>query len=239
MKRYSLTQILLKITFSSIALIATFLIINPFIPSIKIFLQRINPNNIASNAVTYIFSQLNQEELQKELEKQNNDTTSLEHVTPDQIDKFIQEHGNIYTVEDKNTELIIKSVNIKGKVIDGKDSSALDRGFWYYPLSRPFGEKGKSIIIAHRFQYIPPRTDTFFNLDKVKIGDKIIIKQSNIDFVYRVTNIKVVEKNKIEILQSNNTKGPNKLVLITCTPLWTAKQRLVVTAKLEYKTRKI
>ena len=239
MKRYSLIQIFLKLTFTLIGLAASFLIINPFLPSLKIFWHRINPSNIASNAVTYIFSQLNQEELQKELEKQNNDTTSLEHVTSDQIDKFIQEQGNIYTVEDKDTQLIIKSVDIKGKVVDGKDSSALDKGFWFYPLSHPFGEKGKSIIIAHRFQYIPPRTDTFFNLDKVKIGDKVIIKQKDTEYIYRVINIKIVKKNKTEILQTNVDKGPNKLILITCTPLWTAKQRLVVTAQLEYKSRRI
>lgn len=235
--KQSLGQFILKFIFAVIAFIATFFIIYPYSSDIKIFFYRINPINISKNTISYIFTELSEEELSKELLKQNSDEQSLEHLTQDQIDNFIDKHGDLYTVEDKNTILIIDSVNIRGKVVDGTDAQSLDRGFWFYPLSHPFGEKGKSIIIAHRFQYIPPRTDTFYNLDKVQIGDKIKIQQNDIQYIYRVTNIQVIEKDNLEILKQN--KARNTLLLITCTPLWTADQRLVITARFEHKTNKI
>jgi sortase A len=233
----SLITIFINIVFFIIGSIATFLILNPFIPQIRAFFYRISPINITQNSVAYFFVELNKDQLQRELLKQNTDTTSLEHVTEDQIEKYTMRHGDLYTVEDKDTELIIKSVDIKGRVVDGKDASTLDRGFWFYPLSAPFGKKGRSIIIAHRFQYIPPRTDTFFNLDKIHIGDKVLIKQKNITFVYQVINKKIVDKNDLSVLSQTDKK--NTLELITCTPLWTAKQRLVITAQFEYKTKEI
>lgn len=133
-------------------------------------------------------------------------------------------------LEDLNTYLLIPSIDVEGIVVEGISSNDMDRGFWHFPTSKYPGEKGNSVIIGHRFEYIPPAKNTFYNLDKVNIGDEIIIKQDGDSFTFVVTNIEVVEKNDISILE--NTQD-YRLTLVTCTPLWTSKQRLVITAKMD------
>lgn len=77
---------------------------------------------------------------------------------------------------------------------------------------------------------MPPNTNTFFNLDKARVGDKIVINQKDGSYRYTVTEKKVVEKNDRSVLLNTNDY---RLTLITCTPLWTSDQRLVVIGKLD------
>lgn len=133
-------------------------------------------------------------------------------------------------LEDLNTSLLISSIDVEGKVVQGTSSDNMDRGFWHFPLSQYPGEKGNCVIIGHRFEYLPPAKNTFYNLDKINIGDNIVIKQGEDIFTYIVTNIEVAEKNDISILKDTSDY---RLTLVTCTPLWTSKQRLVITAKMD------
>ncbi len=139
-------------------------------------------------------------------------------------------------LEDLNTFLYIDSIDVEGNISEGISSDDMNRGFWHFPTSVYPGEKGNSIIIGHRFQYIPPARNTFYNLDKVEIGDEIVIKNDIDTFTYVVTKIEVVEKNDVSILQQSSDY---RLTLVTCTPLWTSKQRLVITAKLDRVYMKI
>ncbi len=80
-------------------------------------------------------------------------------------------------------------------------------------------------------QSFPPNKGySFFNLDKVKVGDKIEVVQNDNQFTYIVTETKVVEKNDISVLQDYSDY---RITLITCSPLWTSKQRLVIVGKLD------
>ena len=65
---------------------------------------------------------------------------------------------------------------------------------------------------------------------KIKVGDKIEVIQSDNKFTYVVTETKVVEKNDISVLQDYSDY---RITLITCSPLWTSKQRLVIVGKLD------
>ena len=133
-------------------------------------------------------------------------------------------------LENLDTKITINSIEVEGKVYEGTDSITMDRGFWHFPISRLPGQKGNMVIIGHRYAKLPPNRDTFFNLDKVKIGDSIEVLQNNNQFTYIVTDTKVVEKNDVSILQDYSDY---RITLITCTPLWTANQRLVIVAKLD------
>jgi sortase A len=77
---------------------------------------------------------------------------------------------------------------------------------------------------------MPPAKDTFFNLDKVKKGDNIVVQQEGNKYTYIVSEVKIVEKNDISVLQDTTE---HQITLITCTPLWTSKQRLAVIGKLD------
>lgn len=68
----------------------------------------------------------------------------------------------------------------------------------------------------------------FFKLNKVKIGEKIVLTDSlNKSVKYEVYEIKEVLPNNIEVL-SQETKEEKEITLITCT--FGARKRFVVKA---------
>jgi LPXTG-site transpeptidase (sortase) family protein len=130
-------------------------------------------------------------------------------------------------LEKEDTKLIVPSASIEGSVVVGKTQEAMLDGFWHFPLSSVPEKRGNTVIFGHRFDKIPPETETFYNLDKVDIGDKIYLKQRDNEISYTVVSTRVVGKNDHSVLQNTDDY---RLTLITCTPLWTSDRRLVVIA---------
>ncbi len=139
-------------------------------------------------------------------------------------------------LEEQNASLTIDPVKISGNISEGVTSEAMEEGFWHFPTSSLPGKKGNVVIIGHRFKYIPPATNTFFNLDKVNVGDQIKINVGEETYTYVVTHISTAEPNDISVIQQTDDY---RLTLITCTPLWTSKERLVITAKLDKLYKKV
>ncbi|MGI6484492.1 MAG: sortase [Candidatus Dojkabacteria bacterium] len=139
-------------------------------------------------------------------------------------------------LEELNTTLSIDNVLIEGRVFQGTSSQTMDLGFWHFPISKYPGQKGNAVIIGHRFLNLPPAKDTFFNLDKVKIGDEIVLKHDEGEWKYIVTETNIVDENDISVVKDTDDY---RLTLITCTPLWTSEKRLVVIAKLDKLYQKV
>ncbi len=148
------------------------------------------------------------------------------------IEESLSSHTTIdrKILEELNTKIIIKSIDVEGLVYEGVDAHTMNKGFWHFPPSNLPGQRGNMVVIGHRYAKLPPDKDTFFNLDKVKVGDKIEVVQSDNKFIYIVTETKVVEKHDISVLQDYSDY---RITLITCSPLWTSKQRLVIVGKLD------
>ncbi len=139
-------------------------------------------------------------------------------------------------LEELNTRISIVDINVEGAIYQGESSLTMDKGFWHFPISKFPGEKGNVVIIGHRFLNLPPATDTFYNLDKIKIGDHIDITHSEGEYTYIVVETKEVESNDMSIIEQGDDY---KLTLVTCTPLWTSEKRLVVIAKLDKLYKKV
>lgn len=139
-------------------------------------------------------------------------------------------------LEELNTSISIPNVLIEGNVFQGTDAYTMDRGFWHFPSSTYPGHKGNFVVIGHRFMNLPPAKDTFYNLDKVTIGDEIKVKHTEGEYTYIVTETKIVEANDISVVKESDDY---RLTLITCTPLWTSEKRLVVIAKLDKLYQKV
>lgn len=128
--------------------------------------------------------------------------------------------------------IIINSVQIEGPVVYGQNGEELLRqGFWHYPGSAYPGEEGISIIFGHRRHHLPPAKDTFYNLDKVNVGNRVEIQlQDGTWLEYTVDKIEVI--NPEDLYAAVTAQSDESLVkFITCTPLGTDKQRLIVTAE--------
>lgn len=130
-------------------------------------------------------------------------------------------------IPDENT-LIIPAVGIDVPIVEGSTDEALDRGAWRRPSTSTPDAGGNTVITGHRFKYLPPSNLTFYHLDKVEVDDDIVVYWEGKRYDYTVTDVFVVEPGQVEI--ESNTADP-RLTLYTCTPLWTAKQRLVVLAE--------
>ena len=135
--------------------------------------------------------------------------------------------SKIPSFDNMHVILEIPSVNIYGKVLDGNTDDVLNHGFWHYPNGADLVNYGNIVIIGHRYLKMPPAKDTFFNLDKVKKGDIIILHSKYGDWRFVVNKIRVVDKSNTKVL--NNTRN-FKLTIFTCHPLWSSKERLVIEA---------
>jgi len=121
-------------------------------------------------------------------------------------------------------ELTIASAGIYSLPITrGIDQATLNTGMaGSYPWSGP-GKSGVFALAAHRVGAGGP----FRHLDQVHVGDRIAISVGKQEYLYRVTSNVIVDPSDTSVLKG--PKDESRIVLITCTPLDTFAQRIVVT----------
>jgi LPXTG-site transpeptidase (sortase) family protein len=130
-------------------------------------------------------------------------------------------------LDPKLEELIVPAALLHETIHEGPDQSVLHQGVWRLPFTSTPDKGGNTVIIGHRFYYTSAAV--FYNLDKVKAGQKIYIYWKGKDYAYLVHAIKVVPPSDVSVQAAS--KQP-MLTLYTCTPLWTSKFRLVIQATL-------
>ena len=125
--------------------------------------------------------------------------------------------------------LIISGAGINMPIFLSDNDKVLSKGGWMYSGNSTPDKGGNTVIFGHRWLYKPPIQNTFYNLDKVAIGDQFSINWNGTTYNYRVSEIKIVNPNDVYVLNPTDTP---QVTLITCTPLFSTKQRLVVIGKL-------
>jgi sortase A len=119
----------------------------------------------------------------------------------------------------------IPRLNLSTVIFEGTDQDVLERGAGHLPGSALPGNRGNTVLAAHR--------DTFFRpLRGIRIGDRVKIHQRGGDDVYIVKSARVVQPNEVDVLKP--TAEPS-LTLITCYPfrfIGPAPERFVVRAVL-------
>ncbi len=124
--------------------------------------------------------------------------------------------------------LIIPKLQIQETIHEGGDERALELGIWRRPQTSTPDQASNTVLVGHRFTYTtqPP----FYHLDKLAIGDSLVVVYNKKVYAYRVQASQIVSPNAAAV-EAPSAKP--QLTLYTCTPLWTAKERLVYTASLE------
>jgi sortase A len=119
----------------------------------------------------------------------------------------------------------IPKIGVNAIVVEGVTLDRLAYGPGHYPQTKLFGEKGVTGVAGHRTGWGAP----FFNLDRLRRGDQVIIETTTATYTYSVTDMIVVTPAHSEVLDGNpKSKDPQQLVLTTCTPKFTAKNRMIV-----------
>ncbi len=121
--------------------------------------------------------------------------------------------------------IIIPKINVNAIVVEGVTLERLAYGPGHYPKTKLFGEKGVVGVAGHRTGWSAP----FFNLDRLVAGDVVIIETTAATYTYKVRDTTVVAPSHSEVLDGNpHSSAVQQLVLTTCTPKFTAKNRLIV-----------
>lgn len=123
--------------------------------------------------------------------------------------------------------LVLPQIGLDSEVFEGRYSSTLSKGIWHRPQTSTPDKGGNTVMVGHRFTYRSPAI--FYHLDKLSVDDHMAVIWNKELYTYKIREVKVVEPTAVEI--ESNTEEPI-LTLYTCTPMWTAKQRLVVVADL-------
>jgi sortase A len=126
----------------------------------------------------------------------------------------------------KGEQLFIDRLSMQ-ETVHGGGIAALKKGVWHLPHTSSPDKGGNTVLVGHRFTYNGQAV--FYHLDKVQKGDPITLAWEGKLYRYEVANVKVVPPTEVSI--EANTKEP-MLTIYTCTPLLTAKDRLVIQAKL-------
>lgn len=131
------------------------------------------------------------------------------------------------TVGDSLTRIVMKDINIDVVVVEGTTASALRAGAGHYPATPLPCEIGNVAIAGHRTTYGRP----FHNVDLLKSGSEITLVTPIGSCTYAVTRAPfVVSPKQTDIV--DNTPDEATLTLTTCHPKGSARQRLVIKAKL-------
>ena len=119
----------------------------------------------------------------------------------------------------------VPDIDLSIVVVEGTGTADLQSGPGHYPDSPLPGQAGTVAIAGHRTTYLAP----FRDLDALKAGDEIVLEMPYGDFHYRVAGTRIVDPSQVGVVRD---VGEDRLVLTACNPLYSAAERIVVTAPL-------
>ena len=140
---------------------------------------------------------------------------------PPTTQPMVQEGDPIARIE-------MPTIGVDNIVVAGVEKSDLKKGPGHYPETPMPGQLGNAAIAGHRTTYGQP----FFDVDKLRIGDEIIVTTVDGRYVYRVTGQQIVSPSDYEVV---STVDPTKatLTLTSCHPKYTARERIIITSELD------
>lgn len=143
-----------------------------------------------------------------------------------------------YTSAQNSLLIPVISVNTPVVVAVSSDQKALtrdlDKGAVYYPGSVLPGEHGQIVVLGHSAPPNWPRIKydyIFSDIEKLEIGQEIILNFNNRQYTYKVRDKKIVKPGQ-EVGQDQLTGSNNILTLVSCWPPGKDYQRIAVTAEL-------
>lgn len=119
----------------------------------------------------------------------------------------------------------IPSINLDKVMVQGIGESDLQKGPGHYPGTPLPGERGNVAIAGHRTTYGAP----FYRLNELQKGQSIQVITVQGSFTYHVLRSIVVSPTDTAVIAPSTA---NLLTLTTCTPRYSAAQRLIVQAVL-------
>src|SRR5680860_607420 len=119
----------------------------------------------------------------------------------------------------------IPEIGLDVIMVEGTTTGALRRGPGHWSETPMPGLGGNFVISGHRTTYGGP----FLRLDRLNQGDVIRVALPYVLLEYRVTRKLIVSPDEVNVVAQ---RGVEELSLTTCHPIYSAKQRLIIQAKM-------
>ena len=142
---------------------------------------------------------------------------------------------------DSEPKLIIPKINVSAPITydvsndQASQLKAMENGVAWFGIpgasSKP-GQVGNTVLSAHSTNNILETGDykfLFLHLPELKKGDTAYVNNDGVRYTYKVTKTEIVKPNQVDRLVYK-TDVP-VMTLITCVPIGTAENRLLVTAE--------
>lgn len=164
------------------------------------------------------------------------------YITPGSLDpSTLIVDPNAGTEVTSDPRLIVPKISVDVPIIWDADASseaslnaAMDKGVAWFNMigaSAHPGEMGNFVVSGHSSNDWLDQGDykfIFARLEQMAVGDTIYVNYNSTRYVYTVSSTKVVKPTDVSALQVGTDKP--RITLITCTPLGTALNRLLVFA---------
>ena len=156
------------------------------------------------------------------------------------LPKQITEQTTVNLPVIENNSISIPILNLKAPIIWNVTNNPesvkanLEKGVIHISNTSLPGEVGNVFITGHSSNYPWAKGDynnIFALINKLVVGDLIQIKYHNSDFVYKVSVIKTVKPSDTSVLDPTKK---SILTLMTCTPVGTSINRLILIAEQVY-----
>lgn len=115
--------------------------------------------------------------------------------------------------------------------------AALLKGIVHYPGTVNPGEIGNTFFTGHSSNYVWVKGDynnVFALLNEMVVGDKVTTYWEGQKYIYQVYDIKTVSPTETWVLQQSGNEYPSIMTLMTCTPVGTSLNRLIIRSKQIY-----
>jgi sortase A len=116
----------------------------------------------------------------------------------------------------------IPKLGVKAAILEGTDDTALKYTVGHYPGTGNPGKKGNYVLLGHR-NYVYGHY--FRRIDELKPRDEVVIKKDLETYTYTITESFVVSPEEVWVLEDTEEI---MLTMITCTPVITYTDRLIV-----------
>jgi sortase A len=122
--------------------------------------------------------------------------------------------------------LEIPRLQVSTPVVEGDDAATLNKAVGHLPDTPLPWQPGNSAVAAHRDGLFRP-------LERIRVGDEIVVKTTDAALRYRVAATSIVAPDDLSVL---DRRGRDTLTLITCYPfryVGNAPKRFIVHAERE------
>lgn len=123
------------------------------------------------------------------------------------------------------TRIVIPKIGVDAPIVEGDGWEELKRGVGHHIGSANPGERGNMVLSGHNDIF----GEVFKNLDKLDLGDEIIVYAGEVPYRYIVKAKKVVEPTDVSVMAPTTTPI---VTLITCYPYRIDTHRLVIVGEL-------